>query len=66
MTKFTISEEDLEDGTLGICLKCGNVQCGVEPDAENYECEACKEAEVCGMEQALLMGRVELIEDEDE
>ena len=40
----------------GICLKCGELQDGVEPDAENYQCEVCDALAVCGIEQALLLG----------
>lgn len=40
----------------GICITCGNEQDGCEPDAEEYECEACGEHKVYGAEQLLLMG----------
>jgi hypothetical protein len=40
----------------GICLACGEEQEGCEPDARNYECEACGERQVFGAEEALLMG----------
>ena len=39
----------------GICRKCGEIQYGVEPDAEGYECEACGAMEVAGAEQIILM-----------
>lgn len=38
----------------GICVQCGNVQSGVEPDAEGYPCEVCGEPAVAGMEVTLL------------
>jgi Zn finger protein HypA/HybF involved in hydrogenase expression len=50
---------------LGICLECGNTQSGVEPDAEEYECENCGENKVMGIENAFLIGEVE-VSDEDE
>lgn len=38
----------------GICIACGNEQEGCEPDARNYECEACGEPQVFGAEELLL------------
>lgn len=38
----------------GICIACGNEQDGCEPDARNYECEACGERKVFGAEELLL------------
>lgn len=43
-----------EDDNIGFCLECGSSQYGVEPDAENYRCEACGEHCVFGVEQILL------------
>lgn len=63
---FTVSMEDLEDGRYGICLMCGHEQYGVEPDAEGYTCEDCKMDTVYGMEQAALMGRVEIEYSDDD
>jgi hypothetical protein len=49
-----------EDGG-GFCLNCGHIQeGGVEPDAEDYECEHCGANAVLGMEEALLRGRIEI------
>lgn len=47
-------EED-PDTLEGVCHACGETQFGVEPDAENYECESCGEHRVCGAMQTLLM-----------
>ena len=56
---YEISVDDLHEGVNGICLSCGEIQYGgVEPDARGYPCEGCGAAEVCGLEEALLMGRV--------
>lgn len=44
----------------GFCLACGWVAEGVEPDARGYECEDCGAAKVYGLEEALIMGRVEI------
>lgn len=37
----------------GFCLACGNEQGGCEPDAREYECEACGEEQVYGAEEIL-------------
>lgn len=54
----SIIMEELEtegsDSGNGVCVECGFVQGGVEPDAESYECEECGKLAVFGMEQALL------------
>jgi len=39
----------------GFCLICGNEAGGVEPDAENYECEACGADQVFGAEELLMV-----------
>lgn len=38
----------------GFCLACGAEVEGVEPDAREYECEACGEPQVFGAEELLL------------
>ncbi len=48
------------DNYQGICLTCGEFQDGVEPDAENYECESCGVDQVFGVEQALIMGELDI------
>lgn len=65
MTTGTITEDEYrelcrDDG--GICLACREYTYGVEPDAEGYYCEACDEYEVVGIEQALIMGELEIEE----
>lgn len=47
--------EECEDENAGICLMCGNLQDGVEPDAEGYACEQCNAPHVAGLEQLALM-----------
>lgn len=39
----------------GFCLACGNEQEGCEPDAREYECEACGEAKVYGAAELVQM-----------
>jgi Zn finger protein HypA/HybF involved in hydrogenase expression len=41
---------------IGFCLSCEEEHENVEPDARNYECEACGEMEVYGAEELILMG----------
>lgn len=38
----------------GFCLTCGFEQDGSEPDAREYECEACGEPTVFGCEELLM------------
>ena len=38
----------------GVCVACGEDAYGVEPDAEQYECESCGRRAVYGWEQVLL------------
>ena len=53
-------EEGIENND-GYCANCQDITNigGVEPDAENYECEMCGQSEVYGIEIALLMGLLE-------
>ena len=39
----------------GFCLACGEDADGCEPDARNYECDACGEKQVFGAEEVLFM-----------
>lgn len=59
---FEIEADGLLEGDQGICLACGHHQDGCEPDAREYECEACGEMKVYGLEEALMMGEVSIIE----
>lgn len=43
------------DDNLGFCIACGEEAFGVEPDARNYECEACGESKVFGAEELLMI-----------
>lgn len=42
------------DDCIGFCLECGEENIGVEPDAEDYECEFCGAECVMGAEQILM------------
>lgn len=56
---------DVEEGTFGACLACGEQAFGVEPDARKYECEVCGERQVYGLEELVLMGRLHLVGEEE-
>ena len=40
----------------GVCIACGHVQSGCEPDARKYECESCGENKVYGAEEIIVCG----------
>lgn len=50
----------MNENSEGLCVACGSVASGVEPDAEKCECEGCGDPFVWGIEQLLIMGRVEI------
>ena len=56
---------DMNSSYEGVCMKCGAVRDGCEPDARNYECYDCGARAVYGIEELLIMGGVEF-EDEPE
>jgi hypothetical protein len=59
--------EEIEDGRNGLCRACGEPTTSpVEPDARNYTCGSCGEKEVFGLEELLIMGELELRDDEDD
>jgi len=58
--KIKATAAEVEDGTLGACLACGERADGVEPDARKYVCTHCKEREVYGLQELLLMGRLDI------
>ena len=48
---------DASENNEGYCVNCKEITTsGVEPDAENYPCEACEQNTVYGIEQAVLCG----------
>ncbi len=54
MTAMSLVEDDI--CTIeGVCIKCGEITHGVEPDAEKYKCESCETDTVYGAEQILLL-----------
>jgi hypothetical protein len=48
----------------GVCLRCGEITySGCEPDARRYPCDDCGKNGVYGVEEALIMGRIEFTEE---
>jgi hypothetical protein len=66
----SLTEEEYLDHTEaydGICLSCHSwTDGGVEPDAEEYMCEDCGVDAVVGAEQAMLLGKLEIVGDDNE
>lgn len=61
MITITVDEfKEYSDDNMGVCLACDELQSGCEPDAENYECESCGEPKVFGLEQALIIGQIDI------
>jgi len=48
----------------GACISCGERAYGVEPDARQYKCESCGAFTVYGLEELLIMGHIDLEENE--
>jgi len=68
LRRFSMSEDqysDLRENSGGYCTACGEEVDGVEPDARRYSCESCGEKSVYGIEELLLMGLVDIEEDEE-
>lgn len=58
--RFTLEQiEEAMGHYAGFCLACGAERGGCEPDACEYECEECGEAQVYGAGEILIMGLVD-------
>jgi Zn finger protein HypA/HybF involved in hydrogenase expression len=62
----SLTKEEYLDHTEaydGLCLSCHSwTDGGVEPDAEHYTCEDCGAPDaVVGTEQAMLLGKIEIV-----
>jgi hypothetical protein len=70
MPAIKMSMEEFQTGNEecnGICLACHEIQYGgCEPDARRYKCESCGARKVYGLEEALLMGRLDIEEDDED
>lgn len=49
-----VERSNLSLDNPGFCILCGCEAEGVEPDAQNYECEACGSEQVFGAEELLI------------
>lgn len=65
----TVSVEEYDNACedyQGWCPDCGEfTRDQTEPDADGYDCPACDGNNVVGAENALIMGLIEVDEDED-
>lgn len=50
----TVQSSNASLDNPGFCIACGADADGVEPDAREYECEACGEPGVYGAEELLI------------
>jgi hypothetical protein len=54
---FTLAQiEEASDLQCGFCIACGAMRECCEPDARKYHCGDCKESQVYGAEEPILMG----------
>lgn len=67
---ITISNEEAESfifglGSPGVCISCGycDEYAGCEPDAREYECPNCGESKLYGLEEAMMMGLIEIADE---
>lgn len=51
---------ELREENAGFCTECGAEHYECEPDARHYECEECGANSVFGLEELLMMGRIEI------
>lgn len=54
----------LSEDSFGVCIQCGAEIDGIEPDARRYECPECGHLAVYGLEEALLIGQIEFVDEE--
>ena len=64
MVKAT--ETQIYEEVNGGCVNCGTIVFGgVEPDARGYECPECSENTVYGLEELVIMGMLDLSDEEE-
>lgn len=66
MKSMEMTEDDFRDyrnSYDGYCTVCNDVTRygGTEPDAENYECHECGAMTAMGIENAMIMGHIEIV-----
>ena len=64
--EIRMTEQDYYDHSSsydGVCGECGEIRFGsTEPDAEGYPCDACGARAVMGMELAMMLDVIELVD----
>lgn len=63
MKRIEVTRDEILEGNNGACIECGAFADGVEPDARYLECEECGAKQVYGLEELLMMGQLDLIEE---
>lgn len=66
MRKFVLEVKDFEefaDLGIGFCTSCGVEHDGIEPDAEECDCDSCGFSQVYGVESLLLKGALTVMEE---
>jgi Zn finger protein HypA/HybF involved in hydrogenase expression len=65
MLKMTEDEyTEACDDNLGLCTKCWEIaDMFCEPDAKKYKCPNCDAMAVQGMENALIVGNIEFVDE---
>jgi len=49
---------ELREESAGFCLDCGTEASECEPDAREYTCEECGAAQVFGIEELMMDGKI--------
>ncbi|HTF45276.1 MAG TPA: hypothetical protein VK641_15320 [Terriglobales bacterium] len=62
LTVAEMSHYQFNSGT-GFCLACGAENDGVDPDCLRGECEVCEAKKVYGIEELMVMGLVNLVDE---
>lgn len=61
--KITFRTYDrMRDGYIGLCIACGAERDCCEPDAVEYDCVECGKKQVYGIEELLLLDKIEVVE----
>jgi len=63
---FPDEYRELDADCGGVCTACGELVYGVDPDACDYTCDSCGARKVYGVETALLVGAVNILDAETE
>ena len=61
---FNLTKDEylaMREDYSGFCTACGAEVCGIEPDARNCICDECDNNSVFGVEELLMMGKIEFI-----